>query len=92
MSNVKIATIIGASLIATGAPQFELGTKGRTTDGKLVEYVIAGADVPKDFKVKVSDAFVATVDESAPVGIAAYTIPAGQYGFIFLIENFGVMP
>ncbi|MDR2427063.1 MAG: hypothetical protein LBD46_07815 [Endomicrobium sp.] len=92
MSNKSISTIIGANnLAATDTMQFELGTKGRTTDGKIVEYVKAASNITAVQWVVVSASFTATgqAAQAGSTGKAIYPIAANNYGFIELTENFG---
>jgi hypothetical protein len=90
MSDLKVSTIIGANTVS-GDKEFELGTKARTTDGKLAMYVKAAELILKGLWVNVDEDFNATINASqiGSAGKAAYDILDGQYGFIVLTENFG---
>jgi len=93
MSDTSVSTIVGATTVTTTEHKaFALGTKARTADGKLVQYVSVGAsDIAVGAKVAVNSSGVATTAAAGSpyIGIAPIVMKAGQYGFIVLSENFG---
>jgi hypothetical protein len=91
MSNLPITNIVGANVAeTTKRPMYEVGAKGRTTDGRLCQYVqvgsadiAAGADVAFDANGKA----ITKGSSDTKVGKAFYAMTANEYGFIALVES-----
>jgi hypothetical protein len=86
MSDIKVNDIIGANTTQSQKEAgFELGTSGRTTDGKTAVYVKAGgADIAPSAYLSVDSVYEATaVTSGAYTAVNGGSVfKAGEYGFV----------